>query len=189
VSRDSGAGSADVQPARLGKRLKAFAFDYLTILAYVLVLAAVNYGVILAGGALDRVSPFFALPIGKDTIAFLTLVLPVILYFALQESSPQQATWGKRQVGIVVASVNGERLTRGRALVRSAIKFLPWQIGHTSIYHIKGLPLAPEEPSPMVMAGFVLTYALVGVYVLSALITERYRTPYDWAAGSWVIEA
>ena len=71
--------------------------------------------------------------------------------------------------------------------MRSALKFLPWQIAHTSIYHIEGWPFAPEEPSPPVMAGFVLVYVLVGIYVLSALISKRHRTPYDWAAGSTVI--
>ena len=41
----------------------------------------------------------------------------------------------------------------------------------------------------MVLAGLVLTYALVAFYVLSALISKKRRTPYDWAAGSWVIAA
>jgi len=186
MSQNSGTGPIGVECAGLGKRLKAFALDYLIVLAYILVLATVNYGLIPAGGALDRFSPFFASPIGRDTIAFLTLILPVILYFALQESSSRGATWGKRKAGIQVVSLVGARLTFGRALVRSALKFLPWQIAHTSIYHIPGLPFAPEQPSPMVMAGFVLTYVLVGLYILSALLTKRHRTPYDWAAGSWV---
>jgi uncharacterized RDD family membrane protein YckC len=173
----------------VGKRLKAFALDYLIILAYILVLAAVNYGAILAGGALDRVSPFFASPAGKDAVAFLTLILPVMLYFSLQESSPRQATWGKRKVGIVVASLAGERLTRERALLRSALKFLPWQIAHTSLYHVEGWPLAPQPPSQAVIAGFVLVYVLVGGYLVWALISKRYRAPYDWIAGSFVIVA
>jgi hypothetical protein len=83
----------------------------------------------------------------------------------------------------------GKRLSRPRALLRSALRLLPWQIAHTSIYHIPGWPLAPEEPSLMVMAGFVLIYVLVGSYLLSALLSKRHRTPYDWAAGSVVIAA
>lgn len=189
MSRNKGTGTTGVRYAGVGKRLKAFALDYLVILAYVLVLGSVNYGVILAGGALDRGWAFFASPAGKDAVAFLTLVLPVMLYFALQESSFRQATWGKRKAKIVVTSLAGERLTRGRALVRSALKFLPWQIAHTSIYHVEGLPFAPEEPSPAVMAGFILVYVLVGSYLLSALLSKKHRAPYDWAAGSVVIAA
>lgn len=39
----------------------------------------------------------------------------------------------------------------------------------------------------MVMAGFALVYLLVGIYIASALISTKHRTPYDWAAGSFVI--
>jgi uncharacterized RDD family membrane protein YckC len=177
------------QYAGFGKRLKAFAFDYLFIFAYIVALAGVNYGIILSGGALEDISPFLASPIIKDAIAFLTLILPIILYFTLQESSPKQATWGKRKVGLRVVNASGEALTRLQALVRSLVKFLPWQIAHTSLYHIEGLPFAPVEPSSTVMVGFALVYLLVGIYVASALISKKHRTPYDWVAGSYVIVA
>lgn len=181
--------STETQYAGFAKRLKAFAFDYLIILIYIAVLFGVNFGLILAGGGLDEVSPLFASPVAKDAIAFLTLVLPVILYFSLQESSPHQGTWGKRKVGLRVVDAKGETLTGWRAFLRSLVKFLPWQIAHTSLYHWDGWPFAPAEPGPMVFAGFVLIYVLVGVYIVSALITKKHRTPYDWAAGSYVVEA
>jgi len=177
----------NIQYAGFAKRLKAFMFDYLVIFAYIAALAGVNFGIILSGESLEDISPFFASPVIKDAIAFITLILPVILYFTLQEGSPNQATWGKRQVGLRVVNVNGETLTKAQAFARSLIKFLPWQIAHTSIYHIEGLPFAPVEPSPMVIAGFVLVYLLVGVYITSALISKKCRTPYDWASGSYVI--
>jgi uncharacterized RDD family membrane protein YckC len=178
----------NIQYAGFVKRLKAFLLDYLIILAYILVLAGVNYGIILSGGMLEEISPFFASPVIKDAIAFLTLILPVILYFTLQESSPKQATWGKWKVGIRVVNANGGILTKTQAFTRSLIKFLPWQIAHTCIYHIERLPFAPVDPSPMVLAGFALVYLLVGIYIAFALISKKHRTPYDWAAGSYVTE-
>lgn len=179
----------EVTYAGLGMRLKAFAFDYLAIMAYIVVLFGVNFVIILAGGRLEEVSPLFAAPLFKDALAFLTLVLPVILYFSLQESSSSQGTRGKKKAGIRVINKDGETLTSRRAFVRSLIKFLPWQIAHTSLYHWEGWPLAPTEPTPMVMAGFGVAYLLVGIYIASALISKTQRTPYDWAAGSYVIEA
>ena len=176
-----------VQYAGFIKRLKAFLLDYLIILAYLVVLAGVNYGVILSGGVLENVSPIFASPTARDAIAFLTLILPVILYFTLQESSSKRATWGKRKVDIRVVNASGGRLSKKQAFVRSLVKFLPWQIAHTCIYHIEGLPFSPVEPSSMVMAGFALVYLLVGIYIASALISKKHRTPYDRAAGSFVI--
>jgi hypothetical protein len=40
---------------------------------------------------------------------------------------------------------------------------------------------------PAVTAGFVLIYVLVGFYIAVALISKKNRTPYDWAAGSYMI--
>ena len=166
--------------------MKAFAYDYLLILAYIVVLAGVNYGLILSRGILEDISPIFASPWIKDGLAFLTLILPVILYFTFFESGPQQASWGKRRVGLRVVNASGERLTRTRAFIRNLLKFLPWQLGHTSVYQI--LALAPgQEPTLLHTAGFVLTYLLAGLYLASAVITKNHRTPYDWAAGSFVI--
>jgi uncharacterized RDD family membrane protein YckC len=179
--------SADIHYAGFSKRFKAFAYDYLLIFAYIAVLFGVNFGIILSAGRLEEMFPFFASPVVKDAIAFLTLILPVVLYFTLGESSPHQATWGKRKVGIRVIDADGRPLTRKRAFLRSLIKLLPWQIAHTSIYHIAGFPFAPLEPSPLVVAGFVLVYLLVGIFVACVLISKDHRTPYDWAAGSFVI--
>lgn len=172
--------------ASIGQRLKAFTFDYLLILAYIVVLAGVNYGLILSRGILEDISPIFASPWIKDGLAFLTLILPVILYFTFLESGPLQVSWGKRRVGLHVVNASGERLTRTRAFIRNLLKFLPWQLGHTSIYLT--LALAPgQEPTLLHTVGFVLTYLLAGLYLASAVISKNHRTPYDWAAGSFVI--
>jgi len=186
VNKNSGMDAIDIQYAGFIIRLKAFLYDYVFIFAYIVVLFGVNFGIILSAGALEEVSPLFAWPIAKDAIAFLTLILPVTLYFALQESSPHQATWGKRKVGLHVVNADGDRLTRRQALVRSLVKLLPWQIAHTCIYKMGGLLPVPAEPSLIVLAGFVLVYVLVGIYIASALISKKHRTPYDWVAGSFV---
>jgi len=183
-----GNSAENFQYAGFGIRLKAFLFDYLIIFTYILVLAFVNYGLILSRGVLEDISPFFTSPWVGDGFAFLTLILPVILYFTFFESSSHQASWGKQRNGLHVINANGEALTRRRAFLRNLLKFLPWQIAHTSIYHIEGLPFSPVESSPVVSVGFVLVYVLVGIYIASALISKKHRTPYDWAAGSYVIE-
>jgi len=169
------------------KRLKAFGFDYLLIVGYIILLAAGTMAVI-------KISGFFGLslrwpenPLLADLMAFVTLVLPVILYFTLQESSSKQSTWGKRKAGIRVVNISGGRLTRGQAFVRSLVKLLPWQIGHTCLFHIPGWPVAITTIPPLVTAGIILVYLLVGIYIASALISKKHRTPYDWVAGSYVI--
>lgn len=54
-------------------------------------------------------------PTAADVLAFLTLVLPVTLTFAYQESSKRQATVGKRRLGLAVVSMTGARIDLGRS--------------------------------------------------------------------------
>lgn len=46
------------------------------------------------------------------------------LYYALQESSPKQATIGKQAMGIVVTDLEGKRITFTKATVRYVSKIL-----------------------------------------------------------------
>lgn len=175
------------QPAGLSKRVQAFAFDYLVIFAYAVVLAALTIGLVALSTSLGRSVTWPDDPFRADLLAFVTLVLPVILYFALQESSPRQATWGKRKAGIQVTNAAGGRLNRKRAFVRSTLKFLPWQIAHTSLFHIEGWPIAPASPAPLVVAGLVLVWVLLVAYMGSLFVSKNDRTPYDCATGAYVI--
>jgi uncharacterized RDD family membrane protein YckC len=124
-----------------------------------------------------------------DLIAFLTAILPVMLYFTLLEGGSAQATWGKRWVGIQVTAVNSQPVTYGRVFVRSFIKFAPWQLAHTSLFHIPGWPFAIESVGDASMIGLVVAQGLVLLYILSLLFTSARQTPYDWAAGTVVIDS
>lgn len=132
----------DRQTASLSKRMLAFALDYLVILAYIAALAAVTLGVNWVFGKLGYALTFPENPLLGELIAFITLILPVILYFSLQESAPGGATWGKRKIGIRVVNASGSSLTRKQALVRSLVKLLPWQTAHTCLFHVPGWPSA-----------------------------------------------
>jgi uncharacterized RDD family membrane protein YckC len=175
------------QFAGLAKRVKAFAFDYILISGYIVLLAAATMVTIKAAGLLGLSLRWPENPFLADLLALFTLVLPVILYFTWSESSSRQATWGKGKAGIRVVNAHGGALTRTQAFIRSLVKLLPWQIAHTCIFHIPGWPLAVTVLPPAVIAGYVLLFVLVGIYVATSLISRQHRTPYDWAAGSYVI--
>ena len=48
-------------------------------------------------------------------------------------------------------------------------------------------PLAPNTPSPIITAGLVLVWILVGAYFVSMLVSEKHQALYDWIAGTYVI--
>jgi len=67
---------------------------------------------------------------GYDPVVMFLLASPMALivgtwlYFALMESSPWQATLGKKLLGLYVTDLQGQRLTLGRATGRTLAKYL-----------------------------------------------------------------
>ena len=76
--------------ANVQQRIGAFLLDYLVIAVYLVLLIIMSVG--LGFGPLRGVfQAMFANPNSSELSAFLLLVLPVILYFALFECSSWQA--------------------------------------------------------------------------------------------------
>jgi uncharacterized RDD family membrane protein YckC len=166
-------------------RMKAFAYDFALILIYIAALTVANIILFLYPGILSAISPWNGSPIVMDAAAFLSLLLPVTIYFALQESSPRQATWGKHKFGLQVVGPAAGRLSFKRSLLRTALKFLPWQLAHTSIYQLQA-SLA-QDPQAVSWSGFILVYAMAGIYLLSAVFSKKKQTLYDMLLASYVI--
>ena len=77
--------NSSLEYAGFGVRLKAFAYDYLPIAAYIILLFGITMGFIRAMGALGRPVKLPENMIVGDLIAFLTLVLPDSLFHAARE--------------------------------------------------------------------------------------------------------
>jgi uncharacterized RDD family membrane protein YckC len=114
--------------------------------------------------------------------------LPAWLYFTIADASARGATFGKRWLGLRVASVtaNGAtepRLTWPRALARTAVKLLPWELTHVAAF-----ALAPDDGSFTVLQGIGLTIAnvLAIAWFVVAIRTRGQRSVHDFAAGSRV---
>jgi len=58
-------------------------------------------------------------------IFYLIFIIITWLYFAMQESSPAQATVGKRVMNIKVTDMEGNRIGFGKATVRTIVRFIP----------------------------------------------------------------
>lgn len=164
------------EPARLGVRLRAFLLDYVLFLGYAACL------VMVAALLRTTVEPLFtASAVSAQLTGFIMLTLPVMLYFSITESSPRQASWGKHRFGLRVVDRRGERIRFGRAFVRSAVKFVPWELGHYTVWQWSDGDL----PTPA-MVGLVLVYVLVAVYIVLPLMDKSRRSVYDFVAGTRV---
>jgi uncharacterized RDD family membrane protein YckC len=144
-------------------------------------LAGLNLTFVLTSYSwIDTIAPICALLWLKPSLAIigagvtfdnaalmLMLLTPVVemciiwLYHAIMESSPWQATLGKKICGIVVTGVNGERISFGRASLRTfakCITFLPYFVIHaiTDLTPMTFVPPGLEYPS---LIGFAIAFA------------------------------
>jgi uncharacterized RDD family membrane protein YckC len=159
--------------------------DFGVIAAYIGVLTGAGF---LARSVLQlHFPPPTTVPtkLAAQAMVFGVLTLPVILYFALSESSRRQATIGKRFMTLRVTTISGQRISAGRSLLRSAVKFAPWELAHTAIWQIPGQPFV-SEPTVLNFVGFLIAMGAVAWYVASLFVGSR-RTPYDRVAGTKVV--
>ena len=172
----SSAGTATThRVATITSRLTAQAWDLGVVAVWAAFAASVGIGLRATG-----IGP--STPLALDVEAFLTLVLPVILTFAYQEGSARQATFGKRRMGAVVVDNHGGPPGFGRALVRSVVKFAPWQMAHTAVLHL----LADDTASGYLVLSLG-AQGLVLASVIVMLLDGRHRAFHDWVAGTRVV--
>jgi len=171
----------DANPALAGRRwqwlrrLQAAAFDFPIIVGWLVLAGAI--------GALLRLLDLgFDTAAAWDVFALVTVVLPVLLTFAIVEASPSQATPGKRRLSLAVVDRDGARLTRGRSLARSAIKFAPWQMAHTAVFQLLAGNTAVGYG---VLA--VVAQVLVVASIVTMAIDARHRSFHDLIAGTQVV--
>ena len=175
-ARPSGASAAEFSPGQSAVRYAGFWLRFIAAIIDWMVLA-VPFAVFvsLLSVAMKISNAFVDLRPGEPPGAILEAFGPAFLfwslcffmcsgwlYFALLESSPWQATVGKRVLGLHVVDVNGKRVTFGRASVRFA--------GGRLLMHVP----------------------VVGVYYflidcIAAGVTSRKRAIHDLVAGCQVL--
>lgn len=168
--------------ALLWRRLLAFALDYIAMSVYLGLLVALSV-VIAQTPAGPGFRALFSDPNSAELTAFLLLVAPVLLYFAVFESSRWQATWGKRVLGLRVVTTSNSPVAFLRALWRNVLKLIPWELTHACLWRIPGWPLAPETPPLWISVGLALVWVIVAVYVVSLVLSRDGQTLYDRLAG------
>jgi uncharacterized RDD family membrane protein YckC len=173
--------------AGLWVRTKGFALDFVPIAGYLGVLAGGAWALRRTPAA-RTFAKIYATPTSAQATNVLLLDVPVMLYFALSEASGWRATIGKRRLGLRVETAEGKRLSVGRALARTALKLLPWELAHTSLYYTPGWP-RNARPTPLNYALYGLVYVLGGVYIATLLGSDSGQTLYDKLTRTKVVVA
>ncbi|MDR9450313.1 MAG: RDD family protein [Acidimicrobiia bacterium] len=158
-------------------RIKAAAMDLWVVVGWAAFSGAI-------GGVLRLLDLGFHTPSAWDMYAFVTLVAPVAVNFALIEASPRQATPGKRRLNLVVIDAKESQLTRSRSLARSAVKFVPWQMAHTAVFQLFARSTA---------AGHIVLSIAAQILVVASIATmaldSQHRALHDLIARTRVVAA
>lgn len=122
--------------------------------------------------------------IGVDAAVFAATVLPSGLYLGLTEASVGQASVGKRLLGLqVVLDQDGGRPGLGRVILRTAVKLLPWHLGHLAVTR-----MTLNIPQPAVTyPTYVGSLAVPATSVFLALRDPAGRALHDRIAGTRVV--
>jgi uncharacterized RDD family membrane protein YckC len=185
----------DLEPAGIDRRLAAFLVDVVIVFVAVVVLLQ-----LLLDPLTDSLGPGWV-RVGWFYIGYtlLTVSLPTWLYFAGYESSDEQSTLGKRWLGIVVTGPDGKEPSFWRALLRTLLKLLPFEIAHAAIAlpanpfvdPLSGAFIMPalEELGGSLFAGLLVALLLFGAALLTMALHPDRRGPHDFLSGTYVMKA
>ena len=165
------------------KRIKAFLIDYGLILLYIIFLFGSTVFLSYAFGFSLNADA----PVRGELIGFLTLTLPVILYFTFSENSKYAGTLGKRKYGLSVVGNNLSKATFSKLLLRNAIKFLPWELAHFFVFQLFHYSRMKVNTPSWVMAGLVISQMLALVYLVQLIFNKQHRSMYEILSGTMVI--
>lgn len=162
----------------VGIRIIAFLWDYVIILGYIVMLIGVSFLVRPWVIPLFKTNALLA-----EITGFLFITLPVYLYFAICEGTKSHATWGKRKMGIVVTGIYGRPIGFRSSLFRSALKFVPWELAHFTIWN---MVIPSEYPNYFIYLLLGTVYGLTLIYLISPLWSKNKQTVYDSIVGTVV---
>lgn len=164
------------------KRIFAFLLDYLVITIYgIFVVGTISFVF------RPYIEPLFSSsPVTAEVTGFLIITLPISLYFILCECSKWKGTFGKRKMGISVVDVFGQRIGISRSAIRTAVKFLPWEIAHFGVWQ---LMLSSSLSEITVYIILIVVNLAILTYLIIPFTNKKKKNVYDWVAGTEVVHS
>ncbi|WP_186757198.1 RDD family protein [Echinicola salinicaeni] len=149
------------------RRLLAGMIDYGCIMVYALILLAIFSGVYFV----LQINPASIHPLLAQAIGFLTLTIPVFIYFYRSENGSYHGTLGKRALKI--------RVVGGNVWLRNVLKLLPWELGHAGVHWMIFFANIEEEPALWHWVLLIFPQLLTLGYWISILLSQGRTSIYD----------
>ncbi len=156
------------------RRLAAYAADVLLLATFLLPLA------VLVGA----VAPI-DVPTGTGVWvrSLLTISVPAWAYFIVTDHVAEGRSVGKRLFRLQTLAIDGGVAGWGASILRTAGKLLPWGLIHLAFF---GLAARLGVFSGVQVSVAILSYALMGAYLVVALVHGGRRSVPDLVAATQV---
>jgi uncharacterized RDD family membrane protein YckC len=160
------------------RRILAYMIDYLVIVCYAGLLFLVTYVIHMAQNRPLEMQD----PITGNIISFLTLTMPVFLYFFLFESSSKKGTFGKQLVKIII-----DNNKKKNVLLRVIFKIIPWEMAHVGIHWSVYYSEMGKDIPLWTWIVNIIPQVVVIMYFLSIALTKGRSSLYDKIANTSVM--
>jgi uncharacterized RDD family membrane protein YckC len=157
------------------KRIFAYGIDYVIIMIYAGILFLISYGI----HSINNLPIEVQEPITGNIISFLSLTLPVFMYFFLSESSKKQGTLGKQILKIKV-----QNNTTKNIFIRVFLKILPWEVAHFGVHFMMYYDSLNIEIPLWNWIIIIAPQVLVLIYFISVLKTKGKSSLHDRVANT-----
>ncbi len=112
--------------------------------------------------------------------AVMSFSIPAWSYFLFSDLSAG-VTIGKKIMKVKIHSTNGSKITFVRALVRTSVKLLPWELAH-----LFGFALVNQINQIAQDIGLISANLLIIVYLIILIVTSGKRSLHDLIAQTEV---
>jgi uncharacterized RDD family membrane protein YckC len=124
-------------------------------------------------------------PVRLEAWVLLSISLPTWVYFIYCDTHGG-ATLGKRLLGLHTTTLSANPVSTGQAVLRTALKLLPWELTHFSVLVPNPLWNPGAEAAVSQTVGITLANILMLGYLVVLAFQQGKRSLHDLAAGTMV---
>lgn len=160
--------------------------------AYLVDCALLFVGLLALQAVLAPINPIMAIINRGETFAgwqlhlwvSATTTIPFLLYFAATIASSRQSTIAMRWFGLRVVGLDGRPVGFPRAILRSAVLLVPFEINHAVMFHLS--PGAGQESGLLLIAAIAVVWIVILLFLISAAVSPLGQSIHDRIAGTVV---
>lgn len=114
-----------------------------------------------------------------------TMSVPMWTYTTALVAGPRQATLGHRALGVSIVTLDGQTVSAGLSLLRSAVMFIGWELAHLAMFVPRNF--ATDDAARWQYVGLVAATAYLIADIVTIVATGGRRSIADLVVGTRLV--